>query len=264
MKGARRMNLMTNRPKAFLLSGLVLVSVFFSAGWAYQIDIRDARSFYTAVKIKGAEEVFIAGFSDLRPRKLTVGKIGSLRFVSNIPVRRALGDRVASRLATKGFNVKNVSFTLKPARISSVLAENNVERLVTGDIYSLSLSGIDPDMKKVTGKSVFNVIVYDTTGEIILEKYFFIKVDGDITDTPLSGAEKLMEKLLSASVDSVFADEDFRSVMGVKASPEDEGVPPYYDEKTSGEMNTFLYQYISGKIDGREFERSREELINSF
>jgi hypothetical protein len=242
------------------VTALLLVSCPFSLGWVHKLDLRDTRNFYTAVKIKDAREVFTAGFSDMRPQKLTVGKIGKLRFISNIPVRRALGDRVASRLATKGFNVKDVSIGLQASRISSLLSENKVERLVTGEIYRLSFSGMVQGSGDISGKNVFSVTIYDMSGEIAFEKYFFVSAGGVLADTPLAGAEALMEELLSAGVDSVFADTDFCSVMGIAVSPGS----PNYDATLSDKMNAFLDEYVSGKIDAKEFERSREGLIDSF
>lgn len=252
--------------KKILLLGLIFIS-FLNVGWfsTYKIDIRDVSNFYTTVDLKNAPEVLLSNLNDQRENRSLVGKIGSLKFVPEISVNKVFTDRIAARLKTYGFNIKKQKISQSQKKVSKTLHKKNAIKFITGDIFRFSFTEIDPGNKHITGRCVYNIAVYNKRGLIAYEKYFFISVYKRILDKPLSDAEYIVEELLNASMDTLFNDPEFTTIMDIgEIQYKKLKDYVYYDKNLSEELNSLFLNYKVLKTSKKEFLKGRDELINSF
>ena len=141
----------------------------------------------------------------------------------------------------------------------------NAMRFITGDIFRFAFTEIDPGNKHITGRCVYNIIVYNNSGIIVYDKYFFISVYKKIMNKPLSDSEYIVEELFNASVDTLFNDLEFTTIMNINKN-EFKKLKDYvyYDKNLSEEMNSLVLKYKFLKITKKEFINGRFDLINSF
>lgn len=193
---------------------LVLLAVAVS-GCAFNATILDKSDVYNMPMIQGAPKIILADLNDNRVDKKTVGQISALVLTSQTPISSILTNRIATRLREEGFNVQkvNLSKSMDKAEMLEALKSNSGRAFLSGGLDNFFIASFDAVMEKSKGTATFYIKAFDKDGNVIFNKNYSGYAENWIGLTGQSGAEKLIEQSIQASVDELFKDQDFRNLL---------------------------------------------------
>ena len=199
-------------------SNVFIVLVLFAiavSGCAFNAKIIDTANVYNLPMIQGAPKIILADLNDNRVDKKTVGQISALVLKSETPISTILTNRIATRLRDEGFNVQkvNLSKSMDKGEMLEVLKSNSGRAFISGGLDNFFIASFDAVMEKAKGTATFYIKAFDKDGNVIFNKNYSGYAENWIGLTGQFGAEKLIEESIQASVDEVFKDQDFRSLL---------------------------------------------------
>lgn len=200
--------------KGNVLAVLALVAAAVS-GCAFNAKIIDTSNVYSLPMIQGAPKIIVADLNDNRADKKTVGQISALVLTSQTAISAVLTNRIATRLRDEGFNVQkvNLSKSMDRAEMVEALKSNSGRAFLSGGLDNFFIASFDAVMEKAKGTTTFYIKTFDKDGNVIFDKNYSSYAENWIGLTGQSGAEKLIEQSIQASIDELFKNQEFRNLL---------------------------------------------------
>lgn len=199
-----------------VLAGSILaLSISISGCATYSANISDMSTIYNKPAIAGAPKILIADINDTRPDKTKLGTVGALNISSKAPINVILTNKIAARLQDEGFNIQKIDAASlsDKGKLTEILNSSNGAMCLSGGLGNFFIASFDALMEKAKNTVTFYIKVYDKAGNTLFDKNYSVYAENWIGLTGGSGCEKLIDMSLQASVDELFKDNDFKSVL---------------------------------------------------
>ena len=131
------------------------------------------------------------------------------------PINAIFTNRIASKLTQQGFNVQKVHVANlgDKAEVGSVLEASGAKILITGDLKEFFVKSFDAMMESAKGQAAFSIKVVDAGGSTIFDKPFVGNAEHFIGLTGQFGSDEAIDKTINASIDRLFSDSEFQSIL---------------------------------------------------
>lgn len=197
---------------------LILFTGLFISGCAIAVPIKKEIP-YTSIHFEDYPTVLVVDLKDTRANKRDVGGMGLAYFVVDIDIASEINNKILKQLAERKFNIKNtssdtVNTSTNAENIKSLIAKNNANALLTGDLEQFEIPrAADATLQKTDLVSRLFIRLFDADGKKIYQNKIMASTKRYFGLGTVGPAQDLVKDSMNDIVNNLFNDQEFTKAL---------------------------------------------------